>query len=65
MAAPRVVIVLPPREVFSPGGTGAVGLVVHRLARAPSAFEAVVAGPPTAAPFADTRFVAVRPPASV
>lgn len=61
MPAPRAFIVLPPREVFSPGGTGAVGLVVHRLARAPSAFEAVVAGPPTAAPFADARFVPVRP----
>jgi UDP-glucose:(glucosyl)LPS alpha-1,2-glucosyltransferase len=61
MSPPRVVVVLPPREVFSPGGTGAVGLVVHRLASAPSAFEAVVAGPPTAAPFADARFIPVRP----
>src|SRR5690348_1656636 len=36
-----VAIVLPPREGFGPGRTGAVGLIAHRLAVAPPDGEAV------------------------
>lgn len=58
---PRVATILPPREMFSPSATGAVGLLVHRLARAASGFDQTVYGMPTEAPFADTRFVPVAP----
>lgn len=40
---PLVAIVLPPREGFGPGRTGAIGLLVRRLARTPG-FETVVVG---------------------
>ncbi len=56
----QVAIVLPPREVFSPAATGAVGLVVHLMARA-GAWPATVFGMATAAPFSDVTFRAVRP----
>jgi glycosyltransferase involved in cell wall biosynthesis len=42
-AAPRVAVVLPPREGFGPGRAGAIGLLVRRLANTPG-FEAVVFG---------------------
>ena len=61
MNPPHVAIVLPPREAFSPDATGAVGLVVHRLARAGDGFAARVLGSPTPNPFADVCFAAVRP----
>lgn len=50
-------IVLPPREMFSPSATGAVGLLVRLLARMG---DAVVYGMPTKAPFDDVAFVPVR-----
>jgi glycosyltransferase involved in cell wall biosynthesis len=56
-----VAVVLPPREVFSPLATGAVGLLARRLARAPSDFAPVVMGLPGAKPFSDVAFRAVRP----
>ncbi len=51
-------IILPPREMFSEGGAGAVALLVRQLAQGD---DAVVYGMPTAAPFADGRFQAVAP----
>ena len=54
MAASEFGIVLPPREGFSPGAVGAIGLLVHRLCRA--GLEGVVAGRPCADPFDDVRF---------
>ncbi|HEY0419009.1 MAG TPA: glycosyltransferase, partial [Acetobacteraceae bacterium] len=46
MNAPKhvVAIVLPPREGFAAGATGAVGLLVQRLASWPGAFAPVVVG---------------------
>ena len=61
MNPPYVAIVLPPREMFSPQATGAVGLLAHRLARAPGGFASAVHGMPGTAPFADVDFVPVRP----
>ena len=49
---------LPPREGFSPGAVGAIGLLVHRLCRA--GLEGTVAGQ-VAEPFDDVRFVRVTP----
>ena len=54
-------MVLPPGEAFSPESSGAIGLVVHRLARVPGRFEVVVVGAEVAAPFADVTFRGVRP----
>ena len=51
-------IVLPPRELFSDGGTGAVGLLVRGLAKAG---HATVLGMPTPDPFDDVPFTPVPP----
>lgn len=61
---PKIAVVLPPAENFSPEGSGAIGLVVHRLARASTEFSPLVLGPCTAlVPFADVPFhpIAVPP----
>jgi UDP-glucose:(glucosyl)LPS alpha-1,2-glucosyltransferase len=42
-AFPRVAVVLPPREGFSNGRAGAIGLLVRRLVRTPG-FDAIVVG---------------------
>jgi len=60
--APLVAIVLPPREGFGPGRTGAVGLIVQRLAAAPGYRTVVVGGPQAGATFADIAFCEARPP---
>lgn len=52
-------IVLPPKEGFSAGAVGAIGLLVHRLVRAGA--DGVVLGRACAEPFADVRFEPVRP----
>ena len=57
--APRIAIVLPPREGFSPDSVGAVGLMVHRLA---GAEDLVLGRAGIDAPFAGTRFRGVVPP---
>ncbi len=54
---PRVAIVLPPREGFSPDAVGAIGLLVHRLSRP----QDLVLGRPCPTPFPDRRFVPVEP----
>ncbi len=59
MPAP-VAIVLPPKEGFSPGAVGAIGLLVHRLVLAGAA--GVVVGRPTdGATFEGVAFRAARP----
>ncbi len=50
----EIATILPPRELFSPQATGAVGLLVHRLARALPG--TVVYGMPAEAPFDDVAF---------
>ncbi len=59
-AAPVVAMVLPPREDFAPGRTGAISLLVHAAAAAPSRFAPVVIGAAQAAPFDDVTFHPVR-----
>lgn len=61
MPKQAIAVVLPPREVFSPDATGAVGLLAHRLARADSDFSPTVFGVATANPFTDVDFLPVRP----
>ena len=50
--------VLPPREGYSPGSVGAIGLLAHRLALAAGG---EVVGRPVAQPFADTPFHPAAP----
>ncbi len=68
-AAPAVAIVLPYREFFSPGSSGALGLLVHRLATWRGQFAPVAIGPPPPTPpFHDVPFHPARaiwwPPAN-
>ena len=54
-------VVLPPREGFGPGRTGAIGLLVRRLARTPG-FETMVFGGKQEGPaFPGTHFQAISP----
>ncbi len=55
-----IATILPPREMFSPQATGAIGLLVHALARAVPG--SVVYGMPAAAPFGDVAFQPVTSP---
>ncbi len=55
-----VAIVLPPKEGFSPGAVGAIGLLVRRLVRA-GADGIVVGRPPRGPPFDGVAFRAVTP----
>lgn len=57
----KIAIILPPREMFSPSATGAVGLLVKMLARPAAGFLPVVYGMPTADPFFEVAFRPVRP----
>jgi UDP-glucose:(glucosyl)LPS alpha-1,2-glucosyltransferase len=54
----RVATVLPPKEGFSPGAVGAIGLLVHRMALA---VGGDVVGRPVANPFPDVPFHPARP----
>lgn len=54
------VIVLPPNEGFGPDAVGAIGLLVHRLARA-GAGGLVLGAQPRTTPFADVPFRAIKP----
>jgi glycosyltransferase involved in cell wall biosynthesis len=49
----QIAVTLPPREIFSPFATGAVGMLARRLARAPSSFASVVIAQPGQEPYAD------------
>jgi UDP-glucose:(glucosyl)LPS alpha-1,2-glucosyltransferase len=60
---PRVAIVLPPREMFSPQATGAVGLLARIMARPAHGAECAVYGSPPLHPaFADVPFMPVSLP---
>jgi glycosyltransferase involved in cell wall biosynthesis len=59
-APPTVAIVLPPREGFVAGRVGAIGLLVHAAARAPSRFTPVVLGAVAGETFADVPFRRIR-----
>jgi glycosyltransferase involved in cell wall biosynthesis len=64
MAAPTplIAVVLPPREGFGPGRTGAVGMIAQRLAAAPGPFRTLmIGGPQKGETFAAPRFRAVAP----
>jgi UDP-glucose:(glucosyl)LPS alpha-1,2-glucosyltransferase len=59
---PLVAVVLPPREGFGPGRTGAIGMIAHRLG-AVSGFRTAMIGGNQAGPiFGDAQFHAARPP---
>ncbi len=60
MASAPIATILPPREMFTPRATGAIGLLVHGLARAVPG--AVVYGMATAHPFDDVAFQPVALP---
>ena len=60
-ATPLVAIVLPPREGFGPGRSGAIGLLTRRLARTPG-FDTIVIGGRQAGPvFPEITYRPVRP----
>lgn len=56
-----VTVVLPPREGFGPGQTGAIGLLVRRLARTPGFATTVIGGRQKDAAFPGIDFQAVTP----
>ncbi len=59
---PSVAIVLPPREAFAPGSSGALGLLARRHARWEGMFCATVLGTPPPTPaFAGAPFLPVTP----
>jgi glycosyltransferase involved in cell wall biosynthesis len=59
---PLVAVVLPPREGFGPGRTGAVGMIAQRLATVPGPFRTLVVGGRQDGPeFAAPAFRAVAP----
>jgi glycosyltransferase involved in cell wall biosynthesis len=59
---PLVAVVLPPREGFGPGRTGAVGLIAQRLTTAPGPFRTlVIGGTQDGEAFAGAAFRAVAP----
>ena len=56
----RVAIVLPPGEAFAPAASGAIGLMVHRLAAPTARFAPLVLGAETALPrYPDVPFLPV------
>jgi len=59
---PLVAVVLPPREGFGPGRTGALGLLARRLVRTPGFRTAVIGGPQDGAIFPGVDFHAVEAP---
>jgi glycosyltransferase involved in cell wall biosynthesis len=60
-APQQVAVVLPPREGFGPGRTGAVGLLVRRLARTPGFDTLVIGGKQDGPGFPDVAFQPVTP----
>ena len=54
-------MILPPREGFAPADTGAIGLLVQRLAMAPGGFAPVVVGQAAQSGFAGIDYHAARP----
>lgn len=60
-APPLVAVILPPREGFGPGRTGALGMIAHRLLATPGFRTAVIGGPQSGPVFDNAPFQAVRP----
>ncbi|MBN9562272.1 MAG: glycosyltransferase family 4 protein [Alphaproteobacteria bacterium] len=60
-APPLVAVILPPREGFGPGRTGALGMIAHRLLATPGFRTAVFGGPQSGPVFDNAPFHAVRP----
>jgi UDP-glucose:(glucosyl)LPS alpha-1,2-glucosyltransferase len=60
-ALPLAAIVLPPREGFGPGRTGALGLLARRHAATPGFRTIVIGGPQDGAAFPGIDFQAVAP----
>ena len=58
--APRIAIILPPKEGFTPGAVGAIGLLVERLVRA-GAHGTVIGRPNRAPTFPGIPFIPVKP----
>lgn len=58
---PLVAVVLPPREGFGPGQSGAIGLIAHRRAATPGFRCVVIGGPQSGATYPDVAFHAVEP----
>ncbi len=58
---PLVAVVLPPREGFGPGRTGAIGLLARRLTRTPGFRTVVIGGPQEGALFPGIDFRPVTP----
>jgi UDP-glucose:(glucosyl)LPS alpha-1,2-glucosyltransferase len=59
MERPIVAMILPPKEGFGPGATGAVGLLLRRLAR-PDGFRPMVVGMDLGARFTGVEFRAAK-----
>jgi UDP-glucose:(glucosyl)LPS alpha-1,2-glucosyltransferase len=62
LGPPLVAVVLPPREGFGPGRTGAIGLIAHRLLATPGFRTIVIGGRQSGPTFADAEFHAASPP---
>lgn len=60
-APQKVAVVLPPREGFGPGRTGAIGLLVRRLAGTPGFDTIVIGGAQDGAIFPNIDFTPVAP----
>ncbi|MGE0222482.1 MAG: glycosyltransferase family 4 protein [Acetobacteraceae bacterium] len=60
-AAPLVAVVLPPREGFGPGRTGAIGLLARRLTATPGFRTIVVTGPQDGPVFPGSEIMSVAP----
>jgi UDP-glucose:(glucosyl)LPS alpha-1,2-glucosyltransferase len=58
---PLVAVILPPREGFGHGRSGALGLLARRYATAPGFRTLVIGGEQDGPPFPDVPFQAVRP----
>lgn len=62
---PTIAVILPPNEGFGPGRSGAIGLIVHRLAHIEGFRTVVFGGRQEGAPYADVTFRALDPVAWV
>ena len=60
-ASPLVAIVLPPREGFGPGRTGALGLLARRLAETPGFRHMIIGGPQAGPVFPIVDFRPIAP----
>ena len=60
-ATALVAVVLPPREGFGPGRTGALGQIARRLVATPGFRTLIIGGPQSGPVFPNVAFVPVRP----